>query len=100
MDHRKATPHGSELAVAPGGEWHPTCGEGYSIRCLEHGGAVFFFLVDERWLRSAKADGFRSRDAVDRFLQLLGAARQEGEPADEGTGGNSEHHCLRLRRTN
>lgn len=98
MDHRKSNATWLELAVAPVWRRDKFVVKVHSL--LEHGENCFVLSVDERWLCSGegKLTVFRSRDAVDRFLQLLGvAARQEGEPADEGTVGNGEHHCLQLR---
>lgn len=97
MEHRNKRATWLELAVAPIWRRDKFVVKVHSLR--QRTEQCFVLSVDERWLCSGegKLTVFRSGDAVDRFLQLLGiTVRQEGAPvsdvADEACG----HHCMQL----
>ena len=98
MERKKSNATWLELAVAP--VWRR---DKFVVKVhplFEHGESFFVLSVDQRWLCSGEGNltVFRSQDAVDRFLQLLGVgALQKGEPVDEAAVGGGEHHCLQLR---
>jgi len=98
MKQRSGSATWLELAVAPIWRRDKFVVKVHSV--LQRSENCFVLSVDERWLCSGegKLTVFRSGDAVDRFLQLLGVTvRQVGEPVDDVADEACGHHCLQLR---